>query len=390
MSIKMDIVGRFFDLPKNGSLFLFGPRGTGKSTWIESVLPEALRIDLLQPERERELAARPERLREEIGGRTGTVVIDEIQRVPTLLPLVHSLIERRRGLRFVLTGSSARKLKRTGADLLGGRAALRRMHPFMAAELGERFILDRALAEGLLPIVVGAPDSAAALRAYSGLYVREEVRAEGLVRDIGHFSRFIESVSFSHAAILSVSALARDCHIGRKAAEGYLTILDDLLLSFTLPVFARRAKRHLSMHPKFYLIDAGLFCSLRPRGPLDRPEEIEGAALEGLVAQHLRAWIDYRGRANRLHFWRTRAGVEVDFVLYGDDGFWGIEVKNAGRVRPEDLRGLRSFRDEYPPARALLLHRGKHRLTIDGIECLPCETFLRRLDPRNAFEAAVA
>lgn len=382
MTVIMDVVGRFFEAPKRGSYFLFGPRGTGKSTWLERAHPDAIRVDLLQPESERELSARPERLTELIGkNNTGTVVIDEIQRVPELLPLIHSIIEKNRQLRFVLTGSSARKLKRTGADLLGGRALVRRMHPFLAAELGDRFSMEGALVFGLIPLILAADDAGVALRSYTGLYVREEVHAEGLVRNTGSFSRFLEMISFSQGAILSIASIARDCHVGRKAIQGYLEILEDLLLSFTVPVFTRKAKRKLTAHSKFYYADVGVYRSLRPRGPLDRPEEIAGAALEGLVAQHLRAWIDYSGRDNNLFFWRTRAGTEVDLVVYGEDGIWGIEVKNTGRIRPEDLRGLRSFRDEYPSAHTLLLYRGAEILDIGGIRCIPCDSFLRGLDP---------
>ena len=182
----------------------------------------------------------------------------------------------------MLTGSSARKLHRTGVDLLAGRAVLTTMHPFMAAELGAGFSLERALVQGLIPLVVDAADPAAALRSYAALYVREEVQAEGLVRNVGAFARFLEAVSFSHATVLNVSNLARECQVERKVADGYVEVLRDLLLAFTLPVFTRRARRRMTTHPKLYLMDAGLFRSLRPKGPLDRPEELAGAALEGL------------------------------------------------------------------------------------------------------------
>jgi predicted AAA+ superfamily ATPase len=170
--------------------------------------------------------------------------------------------------------------------------------------------------------------------------------------------------------------------VGRKTAEGYLTILDDLLLSFTLPVFTRRASRALASHPKLYYFDTGLFRALRPRGPLDRPEEIAGAALEGLVAQHLRAYHALRGQGESLSYWRTRAGNEVDFVLYGADLFAAIEVKNAGALRARDFSGLRSFGDEYPEASRILLYRGRERTVERGVLCLPVEEFLRALDPR--------
>jgi predicted AAA+ superfamily ATPase len=188
-------------------------------------------------------------------------------------------------------------------------------------------------------------------------------------------------VSFSHAAPLNVSNVARECQVERRTAAGYVEVLEDLLLCFRLPVFTRRARRETAAHPKFYLFDAGVFRSLRPAGPLDRPEEIEGAALEGLVAQHLRAWIAYRSGDLELFSWRTRSGVEVDFVVYGADAFLAIEVKNTGRIRPEDLRALRAFRADYPTCVPILLYRGEDRRRIDDILCVPVEEFLVGLRP---------
>ncbi len=372
---------RFFELPKS-SFFLFGPRGTGKSTWLLQALPEALRIDLLEPDIYRELSSRPERLRELVDAESPgrPVVIDEVQRVPELLTVVHALIERYRGRLFVLTGSSARKLRRGGVDLLAGRAIRETLHPFMAAELPD-FDFEQALEIGLLPLVVSAAEPRKVLDAYATLYLDEEIRFEGWARNVGDFARFLETVSFSHAAVLNVTEVARECEVQRKTVASYVEVLEDLLLAFRVPVFNRRARRKTTAHPKLYLFDSGVFRTLRPRGPLDRREEIEGAAFEGLVAQHLRAWIAYSHSDCRLYFWRTVKGTEVDFILYGGDGFWALEVKNTTKVRPKDLRALRSFRDDYPECEAALLYRGTKRLRIDGIWCLPGEEFLRRLRP---------
>ena len=385
---------RLFE-PPPGSYFLLGPRGTGKTTWLRAALPDALFVDLLDPVRQRTLSARPEELRDLVRGaaagrppgRRIEVVVDEVQRAPELLPVVHGLIESDRRVRFALTGSSARKLRRGGVNLLGGRAADRRLHPFLAAELGD-FDLDAALDRGLLPLVRGSADPEAALGAFASFYLEQEVRAEGLARDLGAFSRFLEAMTFSHGAELNLSAVAREAAVGVRTATGYLEVLEDLLLAFRLPVFRKRAKRRLAAHPKFFYFDSGVFRALRPKGPLDRPEEIGGAALEGLVAQHLRANADYRGRGDRLFTWRTRAGLEVDFVLYGPDEFCAIEVKNAARIRPEDLRGLRAFGDEYPEARRLLLYRGEDRRVTDDILCLPTADFLRNLHPARTVEDA--
>ena len=212
------------------------------------------------------------------------MVVDEVQRVPELLQVVHDLLERPDAPRFVLTGSSARKLRRGGVNLLAGRATLRTLHPFMAAEL-PAFDLRRALQVGLVPLVVGAADAADTLAAYATVYLEQEVVAEGLVRQVGNFARFLEAVSFSHASLLNLSNVARDAFVPRKAVEGFLEVLEDLLVAYRLPVFTKRAQRATVAHPKFYFFDAGVYRSLRPTGPLDRPSEIDGAALEGVVAQ---------------------------------------------------------------------------------------------------------
>ena len=373
---------RFLSSPRQ-SFFLFGPRGTGKSTWLKRTYPEALVLDLLNPETFRSFTAKPERLQNLVNAQPekSVVVIDEVQKVPQLLPVVHSLLEQAHPPQFVLTGSSARKLRRTGINLLGGRALLCRMHPFMAAERGAAFSLDEALRLGLVPLVREALEPERTLASYAALYLKEEVQAEGLTRNVGAFARFLEVVSFSHASVLNVSNIARESEIQRKVVESYLQILEDLLLSFSIPVFSKRANRAMSVRPKFYYFDTGVFCSLRPKGPLDRPEEIHGAALEGLVAQHLRAWADYGEKDASLFFWRTRGGLEVDFVLYGESVFQAIEVKNTSHIRPKDLRGLKEFEKDYPQAERILLYRGQERLRVDGIHCLPTEEFLRALVP---------
>ncbi len=379
----MALIRRFFEIPEQ-SFFLFGPRGTGKSTWLREQLPDALYLDLLEPSLHRRLSARPERLREILAGspRSANVVIDEIQRTPELLTVVHAVLEEPSPPRFALTGSSARKLRRGGVDLLGGRALHRTLHPFMASEL-PNFNLERALTLGLLPLVLDAGDPEGVLDAYASLYLEQEVRAEGLTRNVGQFARFLEAVSFSHASQLNAAAVSRECEVPRRVVSSYIDILEDLLLSFRLPVFRKRAKRATVVREKFYLFDAGVFRSLRPRGPLDRPEEIDGQALEGLVAQHLRAWAAYSGFDVRVYYWRTRGGSEVDFVLYGDSGLHAFEVKNTGRVDSADLRALRAFRQDYAEVEAAVLYRGRERLKVGGIWCLPVDDFLRGLVPNR-------
>ncbi len=380
----MSIIQRFFNSPET-SFFLFGPRGVGKSTLMKSTYQNAIWVDLLQPDVLRRYLARPEYLNEvvEASPNGSTIVIDEVQRAPALLSIVHSLIERKRDWQFVLTGSSARKLKQTSADLLGGRALSRALYPFMAAELGEQFSLDEKLEVGLLPLVYGAKLPRDTLEAYISLYLHEEIQAEGLVRNLENFSRFLEVIAFSHASLLNISNISRECEVKRKTIENYITILEDLLLSFQITVFDKRAQRQLSGHPKFYLFDNGVFNVLRPKGYLDKPEEIMGAALEGMVAQHLKAWIDYSREKHQLFFWRTRSGLEVDFIVYGPSGLWAIEVKNAKQVHSKDVRGLREFLKDYPEAKALLLYRGNEAIQINEVQCIPCEKFLLQLRPNQ-------
>jgi predicted AAA+ superfamily ATPase len=379
---KMETIRRFFQLPEE-SFFLFGPRGTGKTTLVKSSFPDALMIDLLAPDTYRVYSARPETLREKLLAvpNKKIVIIDEIQKVPELLDLVHALIEEKKGVQFILTGSSSRKLKRKGVDLLAGRALLFFLHPFMASELNQLFSLPKAINQGLLPVVVDAKRPAQVLKTYISLYLREEVQMEGLVRKIGNFSRFLEAISFSHGSILNISNVARECQIERKLVEGYVSILEDLLISFRLNVFTRRAKRQLAVHPKFYLFDAGVYRSLRPKGPLDSPSEIDGQALEGLVCQHLQAWISYTDTDIHLYFWRTRSGSEIDFIVYGAPGLFAIEVKNSRHIHPKDLNALNAFKIDYPEAKLYFLYRGDDKLMKGSILCMPCEDFLLQLRP---------
>ena len=380
----METAGRFLQAHP-GSFFLFGPRGTGKSTWLRALRDQAIWIDMLDPETLRLFQARPERLMERVAAQPSVtdVVIDEVQKVPALLDVVHKLIEGERPLRFILTGSSARKLRRGAANLLAGRLTELQMHPFMAAELGDAFDLQRALEVGLVPLVWSAAVPENTLRAYASLYLQEEVQAEALVRNVGAFARFLEAISFSHGSLLNLSEVARECQVGRKTVEGYLEILEDLLLSFRVPVFTRRAKRHLVAHDKFFYFDAGVYRSIRPKGPLDSPEEIEGMALEGLIAQHLRAWASYRSIPVQLYYWRTKSGSEVDFVMYGADVFVAIEVKRSRHVHPTDLRALKAFQEDYPEATVCLLYMGQEEIKINDVLCLPCDSFLKRLHPKN-------
>jgi predicted AAA+ superfamily ATPase len=367
---------RFFQEPEEESYFLFGPRGTGKTTWLKRHHSKALWINLLDPQEERSFSMRPELLKDRIGEQK-KVVIDEVQKVPKILDVVHDVIEEKRGIQFILTGSSSRKLRRGGVNLLAGRALWRNFHPFIAGELKGTFSLEKGLWTGMIPLIWDSSNPEDKLEAYVNLYLQEEVKAEALVRQIGDFSRFLETMAYSHGSILNISNISRECQVPRKTLDSYLEILKDLMLGYTIPVFEKRAKRAVSAHPKFYFFDPGVFRILRRQGFLDQSTETEGAALEGLVAEHLRSWIDFQKDHNELFFWRTRAGLEVDFVLYGPKIFQAIEVKNGKIIGPDDLRGLKEFKKDFPEATCLLLYRGKEKLKREGILCLPVEAFLK-------------
>lgn len=371
--------------PPTGSYFLLGPRGTGKSTWLRHQYPTALRIDLLLGEEERRFSAYPERIRDLVAAlqNGSTLILDEIQRVPRLLPEIHALIEEKRDIQYIMTGSSSRKLRRSVSDLLGGRALLRQMGPFLASELKTQFSLEKALKTGLIPLIYESSDPQQRLLDYLHLYLKEEVQAEGLVRQIGDFSRFLEIASFAHASVWTTTDISRESSVKRATVDNYLQILEDLLLAFTIPVFTRRAKRKLIAHQKFYFFDVGVYRTLRPQGILDSSQEIEGFALEGLVAQHLKSWVSSQHQPHSLSFWRTQTKLEVDFIVYGPKGFWAIEVKRSPNLGPDDVKGLQAFKEEYPEASCLFVVPGKRRESYRGFPIIPMEEFLLGITPED-------
>ncbi len=370
---------RLLKPPDKKSFFLFGPRGTGKTSWVKAQFPGALYLDLLESFMYTDLLAKPDRLETLIpSGFNHWIVIDEVQRVPALLNEVHRLIENR-GLRFVLTGSSSRKLRRKGVNLLAGRALTYAMYPLTAIEMGDVFDLRTAAQYGLLPSIQTEPDPKKYLESYITTYLREEVLQEGLIRNLGSFARFLETASFSQASILTVSDVARECACERKTVEGYFSVLEDLMLSTRLPVFTKRAKRRMVSHPKFYFFDAGVYRAVRPRGPLDSEEETNGAIFETLFYQNLRAINDYFGYEYKLYFWRTASGLEVDFILYGPKGLIAFEVKSGSIIHPQDLNGLQEFCREYPMARPYIIYGGSREISQKGISILPMKQALLHL-----------
>ncbi|MBN1833092.1 MAG: ATP-binding protein [Deltaproteobacteria bacterium] len=370
---------RLIKFPTDKSFFLFGPRGTGKSYWLRKHYKDNVYIDLLDSETFFRLSSAPEKLDSFIpDGYSKGVIIDEVQKVPQILNEVHRLIEIK-GYKFILTGSSARKLKKQDINLLAGRALTFYMHPLCYEELSEGFDLRYSLEYGHMPSVYIDSDPEGFLKSYVVTYLKEEVFQEGLTRNLGNFSRFFETASFSQGSVLNISEVARECSLNRKLVESYFTILEDLLLSIRLPVFTKKAKRRMTQHPKFYFFDAGIYRAIRPKGPLDSPEEIQGVSLETLFLQELRAVNDNYKLAYDIYYWRTSNQIEVDFVLYGKKGLFAFEIKRKGKYSSKDLAGLRKFLEDFPVARGFLIYGGTKRFYENNIEIIPVNEAIARL-----------
>ena len=371
---------RLLNLPTDSkSVFLFGPRATGKSSWLKLNFPQCLTFNLLHSEIYNRLLANPAEIESLIPKNyTEWVIIDEIQRVPELLNEVHRLIEDKKQ-KFILTGSNARKLRREGVNLLAGRAITHYCYPLTTQELKEDFKLNHALKYGTLPMAVTEQNPQAYLESYISTYLREEVQQEGLTRNLAAFSRFLQAASFSQASLLNVSDVARDCHVDRKQVESYFEILEDLLIGIRLPAFTKMAKRRLLTSNKFFYFDAGVYRTIRPKGPLDSPEFIDGAALETLFLQEARAINSYLNLNLEIFHWRAQDGHEVDFVLYGEQGVFAFEIKRNKKFRLADLSGLKLFLKDYPMAKAYFLYGGTQSQYLGQIEIHPFETVLKNL-----------
>lgn len=372
---------RLARLPKS-SFFLFGARGIGKSTWVRTALPNARRFDLLDEGLHHSLIADPSLFAGEL--RTlpsgSWVVVDEVQRIPSLLNEVHRMIEERR-LRFALLGSSSRKLKTAGTNLLAGRAVWKLMYPFVPAELGSAFDLNRALRFGTIPLVWTATNPADTLSAYVRLYLREEIRGEALVRSLPSFVRFLPIAALSHAQVVNVSGLARDSGVARNTVDGYLEILEDTLLAARLPAYEARIRVRERKHPKLYWLDPGLVRAVKNQlGPVAAEET--GALFEGWVLTVLRAHGEEGKLFDELAYWAPlqAGGVEVDFLLTRGRELLALEVKSQRRFTPQLTVGLKAIADLPKLVRRILLYRGDRVLKMpDGIEVWPVEHFLATL-----------
>lgn len=368
------------DAHSRHSYMLFGPRGTGKTSWLRLHFKDCIYFDLLKEDTYTHLLGDATRLDAHIPeGYNQWVIIDEIQKIPALLDEVHRLIEGR-NLRFILTGSSARKLKRSGVNLLAGRALIKHMHPVTAIEQAKDFDLAKSLKTGHLPTALLATQSEEFLKSYVATYLKEEVLQESLTRNIALFARFLETASFSQGETLNYTEIAREIGSSRHTVENFFAVLEDLLISIRLPVFTKRAKRDVVRAPKFYFFDVGVYRAIRPVGVLDSPEEIDGAALETLFLQEVRAINDYYDFGYEFYYWRTRTQQEVDFVLYGKYGLIAIEIKRKKKVSRKDTKGLVAFKNDYPMASCYLLYGGTEKQTLDGVTLLPMSLALTQLD----------
>lgn len=373
------MINRIFQLNKEleDSIFLFGARQTGKSTALRQQFPREIYIDLLNSEVRNRLERRPSLLYEMLKDKAeGTIVIiDEIPEVPTLLNEVHRLISEK-NLRFVLCGSSARKLKRKGTNTLGGRAYPVFFHPLVSAELPDLDI-DRAVNYGMIPSHYLAKNPERRLSAYIDVYLKEEIKEESLVRNLLAFQRFLEVAAISNGEILNNRNIAQECGVNASTVSSYFDILEDTLVGYRIPAYTKVVQRRLVQAPRFYFFDVGVANYLMHRSRLVRGTPEYGHAFEHLVIQELIAYMHYTHQDERISYWRTYAGTEVDVII--GDARIAIEIKSVEEVLPKHLKGLKSFGEEHPNCRRIIVSHDIIPRRIGDIECIPVKDFFRRL-----------
>ncbi len=376
MALEFRFISRLLEinkLVKQKSHFVFGPRQTGKTSLIRVALNDVLVYDLLDTRTYLNLSQNPGRLEEEIKPSDRIVVIDEIQRLPDLLHEVHRLIEKR-NIRFLLTGSSARKLRRGGVNLLGGRARTKYLHPFVRRELKEEFTLDRALRAGLLPSIYLSDDPDADLKAYTGTYLQQEVVAEGAMRNVPAFSRFLRVAAFCNGTVVNFTNVANDAQVPRTTVYEYFEILKDTLILYELPAWKQSKKRKPLVSSKYYFFDVGVVAALQGRRFVPGSTEY-GEAFETYLAHELRAYSDYVA-GEPIAFWRSQSGYEVDFIL-GDHT--AIEVKAKRTVSQQDVKALTALAEEKKLKNYLCVCLESRSRALGKIQILPYDEFLDAL-----------
>lgn len=368
---------RILQIINDESVFLFGARQTGKTTLLKKQFPNAIYFDLLQTDVLNRFRQRPALLRESLEqANEGTlVIIDEIQQIPELLNEIHWLITNKQ-IRFILCGSSARKLKRQGVNTLGGRAVPQYLFPFVSCEIPD-FNIDRAVNNGMIPRHYMKENPTSLLKAYVGVYLREEIQAESLVRNLTGFSRFLEIAAMTDGEMVNYLNIASDCGVSANTVKEYFQILEDTLVGFMIPAFTKKAKRKVVQSPRFYLFDVGVTNYLLGRTNLRRGTTDYGHAFEHIVIQELVAYLNYTDNPNKLSYWRTYTQVEVDVIL--GDAKVAIEIKSAEEVLPKHLKGLKSFADEHPDCRRIIVSLDRFNRVVDGIEHIYVYDFFKKL-----------
>lgn len=361
----------------NDSIFLFGARQVGKTTWLRQKFAECRYYDLLRNTEFERLLRRPELLAQELSdlGEGDTVIIDEIQKLPQLLDEVHYLIQSQ-GIRFVLSGSSARKLKRVGTNLLGGRAAIMRMYPLVSAEIPD-FDLVRAVNNGMIPRHYMIENPWQRFRGYVGAYLNEEVREEAMLRNLRQFSHFLEVAAMSNGEMVVYNNIAQDCGIDSRTVKSYFGILEDTLIGYMIPGFTASKKRRSIVAPRFYFFDVGVANYLRKRKAMEPGSESFGQAFEHLIIQELLAYLGYSLSDEPLTYWRTTGGYEVDAIV--GEGRVAIEIKATDEAKSRHTHGLKAFVEEFPGARPIIVSLDRRRRMMNGIEVIPAIDFLRDL-----------
>jgi predicted AAA+ superfamily ATPase len=359
------------------SVFLFGARQTGKSTLLRKAVFKAVYIDLLDSDIRKLYRKRPAYLYDQLAGKDSScvVIIDEIPEVPDLLNEVHRLISEF-GIRFVLCGSSARKLKRKSYNTLGGRAFPCYFYPLVSAEIPDLDI-DRAVNNGMMPLHYPAKNATRLLASYVDVYLKEEIQAEALVRDLDNFERFLEVAALTDGEMVNYANIASDCGVSAKTVKEYFSILQDTLVGYTIPAYTKVMKRRLVQAPRFYFFDVGVANYLLHRQNLVRGTVEYGHAFEHWVIQEIIAYIGYTHNENRLSYWRTYTGIEVDAVI--GDARLAIEIKSVAEVLPKHLTGLKTFMEEHPDTRPIIVSLDRISRRCGEMEALYVMDFLRML-----------
>lgn len=356
------------------SCFLFGARQTGKTMLIRQTLPNYKVYNLLDNDLFIRLANSPSLIREQLQAEDSIIIIDEIQKLPQLLNEVHLMIEEF-GIHFLLTGSSARSLRRKGVNMLGGRARSRVLHPFIRTELKQRFELDRALHIGLIPSIYLSDAPMEDLKAYAGDYLKEEIAAEALVRNIGAFSRFLEIAALCHGQMINFTQVSSDAQVPVSTVREYYQILIDTLIAYELPAYKETRKRKAISMSKYYLFDIGIARYLQGRKELSPRTPEYGDAFESYIFQEIKAYCSYR-LIDDLHYWRSKSNFEVDFII---DKKIAVEVKAKRIVGTRDLKGLKALMEEDMMEQYIVVSMEAEPRTVDGIEILPWQVFLDHL-----------